>query len=171
MKTLIKLLIITLISTLPYSCINEEPAVEEVITVGDTLPDFTITMSDGSSITGKTLRSSTSLIMFFHTGCPDCRKVLPHIQRLYNMYNQQAMTFTLISREEDEASVSNYWGKQGFSMPYSAQNDRRIYELFAYRRVPRIYISEHGGIVRHTFTDNPTPTFEMLNEAMVDVLK
>lgn len=161
-----------ILALLPCSCINEEPIpIEEVVTLGDTLPDFTIIMNDGNLLTGKTLRSSTSVIMFFHTNCPDCQQVLPHVQRLYNVYNQQGVAFALISREEDEASVSSYWMEQAFTMPYSAQNNRKIYELFAYRRVPRIYISEHGGTVRYIFTDNPTPTYETLNEAIENILE
>lgn len=171
MKISKKLLYLTTLILLPYSCINNELIpTEEVVTLGDTLPDFTITMNDGKSLTGETLRNSTSVVMFFHTNCPDCQQVLPHVQRLYDVYAQQGVAFALISREESATSVSSYWTEQGFTMPYSAQANRKIYELFAYRRVPRIYISEQGGTVRYLFTDNPPPIYDTLNEAIGDVL-
>ena len=130
--------------------------------VGDKLPDFSVTMNDSSVVTGATLRKSASVIMFFHSSCPDCRQTLPHVQRLYNEYASRGVQFALISREEEETSVAAYWAEKEFTMPYSAQKDRRVYELFARRRVPRIYVSDSVGVVRYVFTDNPTPTAEVL---------
>ena len=153
------------------SCINDEPAdeVEEVVTPGAMLPDFAVTMHDGSTLTGEELRRSVSVVMFFHTGCPDCRAALPRVQQLYDTYAGQGVMFALISREEEAASVASYWEEQGFTMPYSAQSDRKVYELFAHKRVPRIYISERGGTVRHIFTDNPVPDYDTLVGALEGV--
>jgi hypothetical protein len=45
-------------------------------------------------------------------------------------------------------------------MPYSAQEDRTIYELFARTRVPRVYINK-DGLIKAIFTDIPAnPTYE-----------
>ncbi len=156
---------------LPCSCIDEEHApLEDVVTVGAKIPDFIVTMDDGSVVTGAALKDSVSMVMFFHTGCPDCRQVLPRVQRLYDMYARQGVRFALISREEGSVSIAAYWAEQGLTMPYSAQSDRRVYELFARKRVPRIYISERGGTVRYIFTDDPVPDDTALVEALEDVL-
>lgn len=50
-------------------------------------------------------------------------------------------------------------------MPYSAQEDRHIYELFAGTRVPRIYMSE-DGIIRAVFTDDPLPGYDDLKAVL-----
>lgn len=153
------------------SCIEENMSeAEDVILVGSKLPNFSVELSDGTVVTGQELRDTTSLIMFFHTGCPDCRKALPCVQRMYDEYASQGVAFALISREEEEASIATYWEEQGFDMPYSAQSDRKVYELFAHRRVPRIYISEPGGTVRYIFTDDPVPDVADLTEALEQVL-
>lgn len=153
------------------SCIDENMSeVEDIILVGSKLPNFKVEMNDGTVVTGQELRNKTSLIMFFHTGCPDCRRALPCVQRMYNEYASRGVAFVLISREEEEASIATYWGEQGFDMPYSAQSDRKVYELFAHRRVPRIYISEPDGTVRYIFTDNPVPDVEDLIEALEQIL-
>ena len=104
--------------------------------------------------------------MFFHTGCPDCRQTLPHVQHLYDEILGKGVEFVLISREEEDASISTYWQENGLSMPYSAQTNRIIYEKFARNRVPRIYINDRYGIVKNVFTDNPIPTYNALNEAL-----
>lgn len=151
---------------LPCSCINEEMPTEDVVTVGQRLPDFEVTMNDGTTITGAILRAAPAVVMFFHTSCPDCQQTLPRMQRLYDAYAGSGVRFALISREDGEASVAAYWEEQGLSMPYSAQDDRSIYELFAYQRVPRVYVSDATGTIRHIFTDDPAPTYEMLDEAV-----
>ena len=156
---------------LPSSCIDEEEPTEEVVTVGHQLPDFEVTMNDGTSLTGVQLRKTSSVVMFFHTLCPDCQQTLPHMQRLYEAYSSNGVRFALISREDGEAAVSAYWKEHELTMPYSAQEDRSIYELFAYSRVPRVYVSDTTGTIRHIFTDDPTPTYEMLDEAIKDVMK
>ena len=60
------------------SCIFEKnPTDQEYeIAVGDDIPDFTVTMNDGSVVTAENLRKGKSLIMFFHSDCPDCRGTL-----------------------------------------------------------------------------------------------
>lgn len=153
------------------SCIDENMSeTEDVILVGSKLPNFKVEMNDGTVVTGQDLRDTTSLIMFFHTGCPDCRKALPCVQRMYNEYASRGVAFVLISREEEEASIVTYWEEQGLDMPYSAQSDRKVYELFANRRVPRIYISVPGGTVRYIFTDDPVPDVADLAKALEQTL-
>ena len=163
------LLILALV--LPCSCIEEEQPSDDVIMLGSRLPDFEVTMDNGEIINGETLRNAPSIVMFFHTSCPDCRQTLPQVQHLYDEYAHRGMQFVLISREEGATSVADYWTKNGLTMPYSAQTDRRIYELFAYRRVPRVYVSDSVGVVQYIFTDAPIPTYDVLNKAVEDVLK
>ena len=72
----------------------------------------------------------------------------------------------MISREEGVESISQYWQESEFTMPYSAQNDRKIYELFAKTRVPRVYIC-NDGVIRAIFTDQPeNPTYEVMKTAL-----
>ena len=163
--------ILALLMILPCSCINEEtPNREDVVVVGDLLPDFSVEMNDGSTVTAAQLRESHSVVMFFHSSCPDCRKALPCVQQLYDEFVGQGVQFALISREEESISISEYWQANGYTMPYSAQKDRVVYELFATSRVPRIYISDNNGRIRAIFTDNPVPTYEELVEALTNVL-
>ncbi len=172
MKLIGKIVFIMMVLLLfPCSCIEEEEtSLEDVVTRGMKLPDFAVVMNDGTTVTGATLRNTVSIVMFFHTECPDCQEALPRMQRLYDEYAQQGVTFALISREEEAASIAAYWAEQGFTMPYSPQPDRKVYELFAYKRVPRIYISECGGTVRYIFTDDPVPDDATLSAAMKQVL-
>ena len=150
-KSLIFSSLVVLIGVLS-SCIKENQTGADLV-VGDVVPDFTAVMSDGSEVTGAQLREGVSCIVFFTTACPDCRQVLPHLQRLCNEYQPQGVRFAFISREEGAESILQYWIENGYTMPFSAQSDRRIYELFAATRVPRVYICR-DGLIKSIFTDS-----------------
>ena len=151
-----------------FSCIKERPTGAD-LGVGDVVPDFEVTMNDGSVVTGQELRNSASCIVFFHTSCPDCQKALPEVQKLHDKYASQGVRFALISREEEDGTVSSYWTENSFDMPYSAQSTREVYNLFAQTRVPRIYICEKGGIIKAIYTDDPVPGFEELDHQINSV--
>lgn len=137
--------------------------------MGDKLPDFEVVMSDGSVVSNDSLEGNVSLVMFFHTSCPDCQQALPRVQEIYDEYLPKGVSFALIGRECDKDEMEAYWAENGLNMPYSAQDDRSVYSLFASSRIPRIYISDENGTVRYIFTDDPVATLEDLKSSL-DVL-
>ena len=136
--------------------------------VGDSLADFEVVMNDVTVVTDDILKESVSVVMFFSTVCKDCRQVLPQMQKIYDEYLSQGVRFALVSRAESESSIISFWGENGLKMPYSAQNDRHIYELFAKERIPRVYICDKDGIIRYIFTDDPIPVYDDLMSSLDD---
>ena len=171
MKRFFKTVVILFSSFATLSCLEDaNDIIEDVVKVGDRLPDFEVEMNDGTTITGAQLRTTTSVVVFFYTPCPDCQKLLPCVQQVYDKYTSQGVAFALISRAEGAETIEKYWLEHGFTMPYSAQEDRTIYELFARVRVPRVYISTKEGTVNRIFTDDPVPTVEELEAAIEPLL-
>ena len=151
--------ILLALTVLCSSCIKEKENGAD-LAVGDSLPEFSVTMNDGTKVGTKQLSAGISCIMFFTTACPDCRETLPHMQRIYDEFAPKGVTFAIISREDGITTVSEYWASEGFTMPFSAQSDRSVYELFAKTRVPRVYINK-DGLIKAIFTDIPAnPTYE-----------
>ena len=147
------------------SCIKEGTSGVE-LEPGDSVPEFAVVMNDGSTLSSADLKGAVSLVMFFHTGCPDCQQALPRVQQIYEEFQDTELRFALISREEEASRIESYWEEHQFTLPYSAQPDRRVYELFARERIPRIYINDKNGIIRAVFTDNPVPEYSDLKEAI-----
>ena len=155
--------------TILTGCIKEKQTGSD-LKVGDRLPDFEVVMNDGSMVTDYYLKQETSVVMFFHTSCPDCQQVLPQMQKIYDEYASDKVRIVLISREESNEDIDSFWKERGLEMPYSAQKDRKVYERFAKSRIPRVYINEKGGIIRHMFTDDPNPSYDDLKSALDDVI-
>ena len=151
-------------------CIKDK--VEDVeLKVGDRLPDFSVVMNDGTVVSDESLKGSVSFVMFFHTTCPDCQNTLPVVNDIYDIYVSEGVRFALISREQDEMDILNYWNEKAYDMPFSAQSDRTIYNKFATSRIPRIYISDKDGIIRYIYTDDPVPSYDDLKSSIDDLIR
>lgn len=152
------------------SCIKDKPQGSD-LKVGDRIPDFEVVMNDGTVVSDEGLAGSVSVVMFFHTSCPDCRQALPRMQQIYDEYASKGVAFALISREDAEQDIEAYWNEQGLKMPYSAQNDRKVYEQFASSRIPRIYINDRNGIIRYIFTDDPVPSYDDMDSSVRSLIR
>ena len=149
------------------SCVRDRRNGSEGLAVGDKLPEFQAVMNDGSTVcVPDDLKGGVSCIVFFNTGCADCRQELPVIQQLYD--DVEGVFFLLVSRAEDEASISSWWAANGITMPFSPQPDRLIYSLFAPSVIPRIYVSDSNARIVRTFSDKDMPSYGELKQILMD---
>lgn len=153
------------------SCINDDEPEVTSLAPGDSCPEFTIEMNDGKILSSSDLKGRESVIVFFNTGCGDCRRELPEIQKAYDEIQKGNLDIPIIciSREEDKESVERFWDANSLTLPYSAQTDRRVYNLFASSVIPRIYILSPQQIITRCWSDNPLPTAkEIINSLRHD---
>jgi len=115
---------------------DDEPEMRSLVDEGDRIPSFEVIV-DGRTVTDESLRGKSSLIVFFSTGCPDCRRALPMIERVYRQ--RPDLEILCISRSEGEEEVSAYWKENSLTLQYSAQTDDTVYRLFATSGIPRLY--------------------------------
>ena len=125
--------------------------VKEYVVVGDRVPLFSVetVAEDGTVSTFSTEHlSGETVIVLFNTSCGDCQRELPRLNDYYLEHrNDEGFQMVAISREEKEESVAAYWKEQGLKIPYSAQEDRRIFHLFASAVIPRVYFCLGDGTV------------------------
>ena len=152
--TFISLLLCLLI--MGCSSIEDDNEVTERVNVGDRVPLFSVEMvKDGERSTFSTAQlTGETVIVFFNTTCPDCQRDLPNLNQYYLKHKaDEGFQMVAISREEGEEDVAAYWKDNGLQIPYFAQNDRRIYELFASSIIPRVYFVSAQGIVTRVFIE------------------
>ena len=77
--------------------------------------------------------------------------------------------FVLISREQPDEEIKPYWQENGYTLPYSPQQDRVIYNLFATSRVPRVYVCKDGKMTS-CYKDDPIPQYEDLLTDLLHIL-
>lgn len=162
MKKTIILYISLVFSILFTACVNEEEPEVVSVSVGDRCPDFSVILNNGTTVSTSDLKGKKSIIVFFNTGCGDCRKELPEIQKTYDyiLTNELDINLICISRAQGEEEISRYWKENNFTLPYSAQNDKSVYNLFASAIIPRIYIISPSLKILHEWDDNPIPSMQ-----------
>ena len=145
-------------------CINDEPAVKS-LEVGDALPQFSVEMSDGSVVSTASMKGKNGMIVFFNTACPDCRKELPEVQKVWEIFQDNpSVVIAAIAREEGEAEIRKYWEANSLTIPFSPQENREVYSLFATSVIPRIYICDPSGKIIFTSGDVDMPNAETLTQ-------
>ena len=130
--------------------VDDNNAVVERVQVGERVPAFSVTVTDGgeertfstSQLTGETV------IVFFNTWCPDCQRELPRLNQYYvQRRDEPGFQMVAISRGEGKDVVAKFWSEHGLQIPYSAQEDSHVYELFASGIIPRVYFVSAQGLV------------------------
>lgn len=165
---IVSLLIVAMIMAACVTDSNDEPESGWQLEVGDRVPQFQIAMSNGDVVSTSDLAGKTSLIVLFNTGCPDCRAELPVLQQVYDfiLTNNLDIPFLCIAREENEPDIASYWNTQGYTMPYSPQPDRAVFNLFAGSGIPRIYIVGSDLRLSAVFGPEACPDFASLLQAL-----
>ncbi len=154
------------------ACVGEEQPENIGIEGGDALPSFSITLNDGREISDKSLKGKVAVIEFFNTSCTDCRVFFPVYQSLYDEFKDDGhIEIFSIARDEQESTIRQYWEEHNLTIPYSPQPDRSIYNLFATVGIPRIYIADTEGIVRHVLTDADHPTLPQLRSYILPLIR
>lgn len=125
----------------------------DVVKAGQQVPSFVVSISDGTTFNSSQIGRKPVCIVFFNTSCSDCRKELPIVQQIYEEFSD-SIQFVCISRAEDKKSIQAFWTQNKLTLPYSAQTDRKIYNLFALSSIPRLYIIDSLGTIKNAYTTN-----------------
>lgn len=145
------------------ACINDEEPDGGNLSLNDNLPLFSVIMNNGEEISTQSLKGKIGVIMFFNTNCSDCQKELPVIQDLWDIYKgDNDVMIVPISREEGIQEIIEYWTENNLTLPFSAQENRDIYSLFAKSIIPRIYISNSEGTIVFMSGDEDMPSLTLL---------
>lgn len=155
----------TLLGLAGAGCVKDEPD-GRTLRPGDGVPEFTVTLQDGSSWSSSSMRGRGAVLVFFNTECADCRRELPQVQAAYEECSAKGMPvdFICIAREQTAADISGWWDSHGLTMPYSPQPDRALYNLFASVGIPRVYVvSPRGGITSAYGPDTAPDTATLLD--------
>lgn len=153
------------------ACIKESEEEEtiEYIKEQDRLPQFTVEINDGTSLSTADMLGRMSVIVFFSTSCNDCRHWLPVIDAFNaNVALPNNIKVVCIAREEKRTAVEQFWTEQHFSVPYAAPESRDVYNLFANRGVPRVYVADEAGVVIRVYKDDSLPTEADLKQCILN---
>lgn len=147
-------------------------AQDDIITKGQSLPSFSLQMQNGS-FNSSELKGKVTLVTFFATWCGPCRAELPEIQaQIWNIHkNNPDFRLLIIGRQHTADEVNAFKQQNKFGMPFYADPDRSVYNLFAKQYIPRCYLANRDGKIIFTSQGFNKSDFEELVKLVGKQLK
>ena len=119
-----------------------------LVKAGDTAPDFTVELFDGSQVALSSLRGKVVLLNFWATWCPPCRQELTRVQEeIIDRFAGKPFVFLPVSRGEKRETVAAFREKTGYSFPMGLDSARTVYDRYASNYIPRNFLIDKEGKV------------------------
>jgi thiol-disulfide isomerase/thioredoxin len=186
MKKIVAILAATaatvVVTLLPSGCIAEKRS-GDFVKVGDPVPAFTVANSSGEgtkSFSQADFVGKRSMILFFATWCPDCRRELPIVHEAWlRLRGRSDFQLVAVSRDETAEAVSKYWNsaqidesgavtKPSFEgMPWWLDPDAGAFNTFADSYIPRVYLVDTHGEIASVAVE----TFDLTADQIVELIE
>ena len=109
----------------------------------NTATDFTLEKLKGGEISlSDILETKKAVLVFWTTWCPNCRTVVPQVEKLYR---EDKAGVIGIDVGESRAKVERFIRKFAVSYPVALDTNGRVASLYKVRGVPAIIALDQGG--------------------------
>lgn len=131
-----------------------------LVKVGNMAPDFTVELTDGSSVTLSDLRGKLVMLQFTASWCGVCRKEMPFIERDIWQPNKERENFVLLGIDRDEPleKVKEFAQQTKVTYPLGLDPGADIFARYAERQAGitrNVLIDPEGRIIKLTRLYNP----------------
>lgn len=140
-----------------------------LVKVGDTAPDFTITLTDGNEVTLSSLRGKVVMLQFTASWCGVCRKEMPYIEKDIQQKHKDNKGFVLIGIDRDEPldKVIAFGKKTGITYPLGLDPGAAIFALYAEPKAGitrNVLIGRDGKIITLTRLFEEKEFYELVDK-------
>jgi len=133
---------------------NQEIPAEYEFTakIGDTIPDFTMTLTNGKKVSSKDWKGKVVMLQFTASWSGVCRKQIPFVEQdiwLKNKHNRNFVLFG-VDRDEPLEKVKRYQKEMDITYPLAIDPFADVFGIFADKRAGvtrNVIIDQKGKIV------------------------
>lgn len=125
---------------------------------GDKAYEFTLVDREGNEITLSSLKGKVVFINFWTTWCGYCVTEMPHMQEVYETYedkNVVVLAVNVLAAEKPGTEMSNvneFVDEKGFTFPVLFDTDGAVSVKYRVRAFPTTYIVDQEGTIVEVVT-------------------
>ena len=146
-------LFITTISCLQAQIADlDEKYAAELLKPGTPAPDFQLQTPDGKTLKFSDFAKGKYVVIdFWASWCPDCRKDMPEVIRMYNKWHEMGVEFLGVSFDTDKQKWTDYIAQSGVPYPQVSElkrmNQSEVAKAYGVRWIPSLYLIGPDGKV------------------------
>ena len=101
------------------------------VKVGDSCPDFSMELLDGTTITNESLLGKVSVIQFTASWCGVCRKEMPHLEtQVWQEFKDEDFILLGVDLKESKEKTTTFIEEMQVTYPIALDTNGQVFEQF-----------------------------------------
>lgn len=115
--------------------------------LGKPVPDYQLTLMDGSTVTSDELKGKIVVLDFWATWCTPCLEAMPLIAKSVKGYSVDEVVFIAVNVGENPNLVKGFAGEQDWGVDVAVDPAGDLIETFAAKKIPLTLLIGRDGVV------------------------
>lgn len=124
-----------------------DPSDRTPLKKGETAPDFSYTLTDGTTASLSDLHGKKVMINFWATWCPPCNAEMPDIQEAFEKHKDNGFVVLAVSQDLEIDLIEPFAQKYALTFPLIADPQNEISSRYGARGLPSSYFVNSDGTI------------------------
>jgi peroxiredoxin len=117
-------------------------------TLSGRAPGFTLESRDGGAVSLEDLGGQVVMINFWATWCVPCRQEMPHLQALYERYNDLGFELLAVNVEDDPEGARKWLEETPVTFPVLFDANNEVSKMYKVVAMPSTVLVGRDGTMR-----------------------
>ncbi|MEW6758946.1 MAG: TlpA disulfide reductase family protein [Acidobacteriota bacterium] len=120
--------------------------------VGQPAEGFTLTsVEGGKSVRLSDLKGKPTVVVFWATWCPPCRREIPDLKALHREFGPKGLNLLAVAVAFRESKEDVIRFKQDYELPYPVlwDEENRVSEVYGVAGIPTVILVDPEGVIRY----------------------
>ena len=172
MRNRVDMLMVGVVAAMLFAAGRAVAADDSTALKGQPAPDFALKTLDGKDVKLSDMKGKVTVIDFWATWCPPCRKSLPHIQKIATdgELAKKGLYVWAVNAQETNEKAEPFMKENKYT--FTVPMDRGGAAMNSYRvtGIPTTVVVGRDGIIKEVFVGFGEGSEEMLDKAVKQAL-